>query len=48
MTRCEDYPCCGCGEMMPKNTSSSICAACTRRMARRIGADDYFDYGMNY
>ena len=42
------FPCCVCGVMLPGLASSSICAACTRRMARQSDAYSEYDYGMNY
>ena len=48
------FPCCECGKKMPKNASSSICAACLRRMARReskyrgYDSDLDHDFSMNY
>ena len=43
------YKCVQCGKRLPKNSPSSICDKCIKRMMKYMddGRDD-FDYSMNY
>jgi len=40
--------CVECGKRLAKNATSSICAKCLKRMARRSWDGDDYDCSMNY
>ncbi len=39
--------CCECGKRLPRRATSSICATCQGKMAKRAEYGDDWDYSMN-